>query len=57
MSARIPTIDIAPFLTGSDADKRRVAARFDTAARDLGFVVITGHGIPPSLIADMHRVS
>jgi len=57
MSARIPTIDIGPFLAGNEVDKQKIASRFDAAARDLGFIVVGGHGIDPRLIADMHRVS
>ena len=57
MSARIPTIDIGPFLAGNEVDKRNIASQFDAAARDLGFIIIRGHGIDPRLIADMHRIS
>ncbi|EDP61981.1 oxidoreductase, 2OG-Fe(II) oxygenase family protein [alpha proteobacterium BAL199] len=41
----IPTIDIAPFLNGSAADKRAVADKVAAACRDIGFLVIAGHGI------------
>jgi isopenicillin N synthase-like dioxygenase len=43
--ASIPVIDIAPFgtgLPGSDAVVEAVAA----ACRDIGFFVVTGHGVP-----------
>ncbi len=41
----IPSIDIAPFRTGSASDKRAVADRVAAACRDIGFLVISGHGI------------
>lgn len=55
--AEIPVIDIAPYLEGSEEDKRRVAAAVDQACRDIGFLVISGHGIAPELIAAMREVS
>jgi isopenicillin N synthase-like dioxygenase len=46
----IPTIDITPLRTGSDADKRKVARRIDDACMDTGFFLVTGHGVPVELI-------
>jgi isopenicillin N synthase-like dioxygenase len=42
----VPSIDIAPFFSGSATDKRRVADAVAAACRDIGFLVISGHGIP-----------
>ena len=53
----VPLIDIAPFLNGSEADKQAVAAALDKACREIGFLVISGHGVSMDLIEDMHRVS
>ncbi len=47
----VPIIDIAPYRTGGEADKDRVAAAVDRACRDTGFIVITGHGVAPALLA------
>ena len=47
----IPTIDMSPLRTGGDAEKREVARRIDTACRDTGFFLVTGHGVPAELIA------
>ena len=44
----VPVIDIGPFLNGSD--KMRVAREVDRACRDLGFLVIGGHGVSTGLI-------
>ena len=44
----VPVIDIAPFLSG--ADKLGVAGAVDRACRDIGFLVVRGHGVPTDLI-------
>jgi isopenicillin N synthase-like dioxygenase len=46
----IPTIDMTPLRTGSDAQKREVARQIDEACRDTGFFLVTGHGVPADLI-------
>lgn len=46
----VPVIDIAPLRTGSVADKQAVAAAVDRACRDIGFLVISGHGVDPDLV-------
>ncbi|MGY8994671.1 MAG: 2-oxoglutarate and iron-dependent oxygenase domain-containing protein, partial [Rhodospirillales bacterium] len=53
----VPLIDIAPFLAGTDEGKREVAVAVNDACRKIGFLVVKGHGVPASLIADMYRVS
>lgn len=45
---QVPIIDIAPFLDGSD--KAGVARAVDRACREIGFLVIAGHGVPADLI-------
>ena len=42
----VPAIDIAPFEHGSEAEKLAIAGQVDAACRAIGFLVITGHGIP-----------
>ena len=49
MTAAIPAIDIAPFLSGNTADKAHVAREVAKAAQSIGFVVLSGHGIPQIL--------
>jgi isopenicillin N synthase-like dioxygenase len=49
----VPIIDIGPYRDGSD--KRGVARRVARACRDIGFLVIDGHGVDPSLIAATRR--
>ena len=53
----IPLIDIDPFLHGSAADKARTAAALDDACREMGWLVIAGHGVPGALVDEMHAVS
>ena len=45
----VPVIDIAPFRSG--ADKGGVARAVDHACREIGFLVIAGHGVSPDLVA------
>src|SRR5690349_4218650 len=49
MLDHVPVIDIEPFLHGDSAGKDRVAEQFDRACRDVGFIVITGHGVDAEL--------
>ena len=53
----VPVIDIAPFLRGAPADKTRVAEQVGRACRDIGFLVIQGHGVDPVLSERMRAVS
>ncbi len=46
----IPAIDLAPFLNGSDADKRAVARTVADACEEIGFLVISGHGLPSAVL-------
>ena len=46
---QVPIVDIAPFLDGTD--KTSVAKAVDRACREIGFLVIAGHGVPADLIA------
>ncbi len=41
----VPIIDMSPFYTGSPAERAALAAEVDRACRDIGFLVITGHGV------------
>ena len=41
----VPVIDIAPFVDEDAVTKPRVAAAVNRACEDIGFLVITGHGI------------
>jgi isopenicillin N synthase-like dioxygenase len=47
----VPVIDIAPFRKGDAQARQAVAAAVDRACRDIGFLVISGHGVDPALVA------
>jgi len=53
----VPVIDISPYLSGSPEGKRRVAEQVGRACRDIGFLVIAGHGVPQGLIDATRAVS
>src|SRR5580692_6542143 len=42
----IPTIDVSPLRSGSEAARRDVARQIDAACTDIGFFLVAGHGIP-----------
>jgi isopenicillin N synthase-like dioxygenase len=51
---RIATLDFGAFLHGDAEDKARFAGEFADALRDIGFAVLTGHGVDQRLYDDMH---
>jgi isopenicillin N synthase-like dioxygenase len=51
----VPTIDIGPFLRGDIARSRAVAAQVAQTCEQTGFLVISGHGFPPELLARARR--
>lgn len=51
---QIATLDFEPFLRGNDADKTRFAAEFGKALQEIGFAVLTGHGVNAALYDEMH---
>src|SRR5258708_29711370 len=53
---QIATLDFEPFLRGDDADKARFADEFGKALSEIGFAVLTGHGVDPALYDDLHDV-
>lgn len=53
----VPIIDIAPYWGGSEQRKRSVAREIDEACRDIGFLLISGHGVPRDLVASVDEVS
>lgn len=53
----VPIIDIAPYRTGAEDRKRAVAQQIDEACRDIGFLVIAGHGVSADLIQAVGDVS
>ena len=50
----IATLDFAPFLHGDARDKARFAEAFGAALREIGFAVLTGHGVDADLYESLH---
>ena len=50
----IATLDFARFLNGDEAEKTRFADEFAGALREIGFAVLTGHGVDSALYDDIH---
>jgi isopenicillin N synthase-like dioxygenase len=53
----VPVLDISPFRAGGSGDKQAVAREVDRACRNIGFLVIAGHGVPGDLVQAMEAVS
>lgn len=53
----VPTIDIGPFLEGSDIGMKDVARQVAAACTDVGFFQITGHGVPDAIVDDAYRLA
>jgi isopenicillin N synthase-like dioxygenase len=53
----IPIVDLAAFSSASTAERARVVAQVKTALEDVGFLMITGHGVEPSLIDRASKAS
>src|SRR5262245_24647331 len=53
----IPVVDIAPFLAGSAEGKRQVAREVGRACEEIGFLAITGHGVPADLIEQTYALA
>jgi isopenicillin N synthase-like dioxygenase len=46
MGSHVPIIDLAPWFAGGPAGRAAVAATVDAALQDVGFFLVTGHGVP-----------
>ncbi|MDT7658910.1 MAG: hypothetical protein QOF38_3625, partial [Pseudonocardiales bacterium] len=53
----VPVIDIGPFREGGASGRAEVAAAVDAACRDIGFLVVSGHGIPERMLAEVGDVT
>ncbi|MEO6433559.1 MAG: 2OG-Fe(II) oxygenase family protein [Sphingomicrobium sp.] len=51
---RIATLDFAQFLHGADSAKERFAKDFGESLKEIGFAVLTGHGVDATLYDKVH---
>ena len=52
---RIATLDLGRFLHGDEADRAEFAEAFGAALKEIGFAVLTGHGVDPALYDEMEK--
>jgi isopenicillin N synthase-like dioxygenase len=50
----IATLDFGRFLNGGDSEKARFAGEFAQALGEIGFAILTGHGVDPALYDEVH---
>jgi isopenicillin N synthase-like dioxygenase len=48
-------VDLAPFRGGNRTQQDAVAAELDRICREIGFFVVTGHGVPTEVGEHLHR--
>jgi isopenicillin N synthase-like dioxygenase len=53
----VPVIDISPFTSGSASGRREVAEQVCAACEQVGFLVITGHGMDESVVDCLYGAS
>ncbi len=53
MPPSVPVIDLTPWLSGDSGARAAVAAQVDDALQNSGFFLITGHGVPAALRAEV----
>jgi isopenicillin N synthase-like dioxygenase len=46
----VPLVDVAPWFTGSADERAELAREIDRALQRVGFLVVTGHGVPLDLV-------
>jgi isopenicillin N synthase-like dioxygenase len=51
----IRTFDLSAYLHGNDAEKAQFASEFGAAVQEIGFSILTGHGVDTSLYAEMNE--
>jgi isopenicillin N synthase-like dioxygenase len=52
----IPAIDLSPIRGTDKAAIAELGAEVDAACRQIGFLVVKGHGVDPGLIAEVRRL-
>ncbi len=55
--ASIPVVDLGSALSGDGAAREDVARTIDHACRDVGFLVVTGHGVDSALVTRLRELA
>ncbi|MFD0851919.1 2-oxoglutarate and iron-dependent oxygenase domain-containing protein, partial [Actinomadura adrarensis] len=53
----VPTLDLTPWFQGDKDDRKALAAQVDEALTEIGFLVVTGHGVPADLRAGIRAAA
>jgi isopenicillin N synthase-like dioxygenase len=53
----VPVVDLSAWTDGDAAARRGLSDRVDRICREIGFLQVVGHGVPPALVADMLEVT
>jgi isopenicillin N synthase-like dioxygenase len=53
----VPVVDLTPWFAGTPEGRALVAGQVDVALREIGFLLITGHGVPPDLRDDVRAAA
>jgi len=56
-SGAVPFIDISAYRSGDPATKLRIAREIDAACRSIGFLVVSGHGIPDRVFGEADKAT
>jgi isopenicillin N synthase-like dioxygenase len=57
MPTAVPLVDLSPWYAGTPEGRAGVAAEIDRALRESGFLLVTGHGVPPELRAGTRELA
>ncbi len=57
MPATVPIINLTPWYEGGAAGRAEVAAQVDLALQRVGFLLVTGHGVPQTLRDDVRTAA
>lgn len=57
MKKGIPSVDLSKFTHGTAAEKKAFVRELGTAFHEVGFVAVTGHGIPKELVDGFYAAS
>ena len=49
----VPLIDVSPWFGGTDDERAALASEVDRALQRVGFLVVTGHGVPQGLVDEV----